>query len=512
MFWNKNNKPGWFGSKLDEYKSTLQSGDYSAISWIFCVFSENHEASKTVAAKLLRAALDKLTFDELIRVDEQMRQTTSMEWSINWRNYSLDKFFTPQMGEPERRAVIVFASFNPNGFIREQAMRLIKDYPCALPFAVLRQNDWVAQIRSAAAETADYRLAHLSDGELVKALPFADKLMRSGRANNGNTYITRIYTALTANERELLFGLDAANIRTRRICTNALLDSDNPRYDLAFGRLQYETDPFLRAHVFRRLVSTGQNMDAVVDKFLQDKYPRNRALAFQYVCCTDKNKATQAAKELLLDKSTIVREEVHFYLKKNAPDFDCRAYYKEHLIDCKAPAIYGLGETGKAEDAAEIEDYLTSDVISVARAAITTVMRLNGEKYAMVITGFLADSHAGIVKTTHNLLMKTSLPDYDRIMEIFRSTPYENTKQKCFSILLTAGKWQRLNYILEVLENSDSFMIEKAEYAINRWIWSYNRSYAVAGKDQIEKNIESIRRLGGKLSAKTQRELFFLLR
>ena len=86
MFWN--NKPGWFGSKLNDYGSALQSGDYSAIPWIFCVFAENHTASKTVAAELLCAALEKMTFDELVRIDEQMRQTTSMEWSINWRNYS----------------------------------------------------------------------------------------------------------------------------------------------------------------------------------------------------------------------------------------------------------------------------------------------------------------------------------------------------------------------------------------------------------------------------------------
>ena len=189
MFWNKNNKPSWFGSKLNEYESALQSGDYSTIPWIFCVLSENHTVAKTVAAKQLRAALDKLSFDELIRIDEQMRQTTSMEWSINWRNYSLDKFFTPEMGEPERRAVVVFASFNPNGFIRERAVRLMKDYPGTLPFTILRQNDWVSQVRSAAVETTDHRLLHLSDGELIAALPFADKLSRSGRAKGGNTYI-----------------------------------------------------------------------------------------------------------------------------------------------------------------------------------------------------------------------------------------------------------------------------------------------------------------------------------
>ena len=92
MFWNKNDKPGlvvacgncspmrpgWFGSKLNDSEIALQSGDYSAIPRIFCVFSEDHAPSKVRAAILLRDVLDRLTFDELVRIDEQIRQTTSM--------------------------------------------------------------------------------------------------------------------------------------------------------------------------------------------------------------------------------------------------------------------------------------------------------------------------------------------------------------------------------------------------------------------------------------------------
>jgi hypothetical protein len=511
VFWNKNNKPGWFGLKLNDYGTALESGDYSAIPWVFCMLAENHAAAKNKAAEFLCEALEKLTFDELVRIDEQMRQTTSMEWSIDWRNCSINSFFTPEMGEAERRAVIIFASFSPNGFIRERAVRLMKDYSGTLPFAILRQNDWVSQIRSAAVETADYRLAHLSKSELVAALPFADKLSRSGRSQSSNTYVKRIYTALTANKKELIAGLSSVNIRTRRICTNAMFNFDNPRYALAFDRLQQETDPFLRASLFRRLVSAGQNMDVVADQFLKDKYPLNRVLAFQYICSANQNKALTAAKELLLDKSASIRENARFYLNKNVQDFDCRAYYKSNLMDCTVPAIYGLGETGKSEDVAEIESYLKSDVIAVVRATMTAVMRLDGEKYAAKITEFLADNRISIVKTARNLIIKSTSPDYSKVMGIFRDTSYENTKQKCFLILLTASKWQRLIYILDVLENNVGDMTKKAEDAINRWIGSYNCSYVVATPAQIEAIAESIRRLGGRLSAKTGRQLLFLL-
>ena len=513
MFWNNKNL-GRFGKQLNNQISLLQAGDYSSISWIFCVFSETHAASKELAAKALCEALGKMTFDDLVRVDERMRQTTSMEWSINWKQFSLESFFSRKMSEPERRAVIIFASFNPNGFIRERAVRLMKDYPGTLSFAILRQNDWVQQVRTASVETTDYRLAHLSKGELLSALPFADKLGRSGRLQRQNAAIKRIFTALTMqlSEDDLLEGLKSENIRTRRLCTDALFTNEPPRFDLAFDRLKSEIDPFLRAGIFRRLMTAGQNMRLAIEQFIKDSYPQNRLLASQFIYDTDKEAALQTAIVLLLDKSAMVRENSRAYLCSQKIEFNYRTYYKSNLITKTAPAIMGLAESGNVEDTVEIEGYLKSSHIAVVRAAMTAVMRLNGAKYIPAITEFLADERSGIVKTARNLIKKTDSPDYTRIMQIFKTTQYENTKQKCFSILMSASKWQRLIYILDVLEIGGTDIEEKANDALDRWIMTYNRSYATASREQVQEISEAIIRLERKLSEKVRKNLLFLLR
>ena len=78
----RNKQVGWFGKQLEENIKALRDGDRSRISWILCVFSENHDQSKLMAAKVLRETLDSLSFDDIVRVDEQIRQTTSMEKSL----------------------------------------------------------------------------------------------------------------------------------------------------------------------------------------------------------------------------------------------------------------------------------------------------------------------------------------------------------------------------------------------------------------------------------------------
>jgi len=137
-------------------------------------------------------------------------------------------------------------------------------------------------------------------------------------------------------------------------------------------------------------------------------------------------------------------------------------------------------------------------------------MRLHSEKYAAIITGFLSDDRRGLVRTARNLIVKTVAPDYAIVTEIFRATPYVNTKQKCFSVLLTASKWQRLLFILDALEIGGDEMIEAAKIALERWMGAYNRSFIKVTPAQAQKIRESIERLGGRLSARTQRQLLFL--
>ena len=499
---------------MNEHISLLRSGDYSKIPSVFCIFAHDCNVLKTDAANALCSVLDKAAFDNLIHFDEQMRQAISMEWFINWCDYTIDDFFTTDMSVDERRAVTIFASFNPNGFIRERAVHMMKGYVGTLPFMLLRQNDWVSQVREAANETADYRLANLSEGELIAALPFADKISRSGRLQNKDLYVSRIYTTLILpeNENELFAGFNSENIRTRRICTHALLSSSIPRYDLAFDRLIYESDPYLRTKIFRWLMESNQNMDDVADRFIKDKFPHNRLLAFGYICENSQDKASQIAQKLLLDKNPIIRENARCYLKTINYDMDYRVFYKSHLMDCTVSAIYGLGETGVIDDADVIDKYLSATNISVVRAAMTAVMRLSGEKYINRITDFLLDSREGIVKTAKNLIVKTTSIDYPKVMNIFHTTLYENTKQKCFSILLTAGKWQRLIFIFHVLESSRDEIAESALANLHRWIESYNRSYVTPSVAQKEQIMESIQCLGDKLPSKLQCQLLFLIK
>jgi len=513
MFWRKKDKhPGWFGKQLEDNIKALRDGDLSRIPWILCVFAERHDQSKLIAAKVLHETLDKLSFEEVIRVDEQIRQTTSMEWSINWRELDINNFFTSLMDEQNKRAVTVFASFNPNGFIRERAVRLMRDYDGTLPYIILRQNDWVLQVRQAASAAFTYRLRRLSEGEILAALPFAEKLKWSSRGSHGE-YTDRFFEVLTAPEHltDLINGLDNKNVRTRRICVNALFGVNPPKIELAAERLTCEPEPFLRATIFRKLSDHGHSLSDAINVFLCDKYPANRMLAFQYLIGANTDCIYDVAKNLLLDKSAAIRELAQEVIKKQTPEFDFRSFYLDSLDRNTAAAIYGLGENGQSGDAVALSKYLDDVRTSVVKSTMVSLIKLDGKNYNYTITEMLNDARAGVVKTARDLVLKMSLPDYEKVKEIFSVTAYKHTKLKCLDVLFAASKWSSMIYMLEAVSDDDEDIKNKSIVAINRWLFRYNRSFALPSGKQTEKIRRIIQKLNRQLSSKIQEELLFIL-
>lgn len=505
-------KPGWFGSQLNKNIEILKCGNLNSIPWIFCVFAEKHDQSKLAAAKALCEILDILSFDDIIRIDAQMRQTTSMEWSINWRELNVKSFFTPQMSLSDYRAVTVFASFNPNGFIRESAVHMLKEYDGTLPYIILRQNDWVQQVRKAASAAFTYRLQRLSEGEIIAALPFAEKLKWSIHGSHGE-YTNQFFSVLTAPEHtsDLMSGLNNVNIRTRRICTEALFTATPPKIKLAAHRLICESEPFLRATIFRKLISLGQKMDEAIEIFLRDKYSLNRMLAFQYLIDINSDNIRETAEKLLLDKNAAIRGTAQNTIQKQTPDYDFRSFYLNNLDQYPTAAIGGLGEKGLPSDTVKIVKYLSDTRISIVKSAMASLMRLDYEEYRPVITEMLNDSRAGIVKTARNLIMKTDSPDYVKIIEIFNITAYEHTKLRCMDILFSASKWSGIIYMLEVLLVGEKQIKEKSLTAINRWLFNFNRSFTLPSAKQIADIRKLINLLREPLPSKVEKELLFVL-
>ncbi len=512
MFWD--NKIGFYGLRLNDYIIEVEKGDFTYLPWIFCVLTEDSKKQKKVAASLLNKILSTSSVDDIYKIDKLMREKTSMEWNIDWDLINLESLLTKQMTNSEKRAIYAFASFNPNGYIREKAILALAKYEDTTPFILLRCNDWVNQIRQLAFNLLPKMLNKASNEEITFTISFMEKLHRSVRCEY-NSILQIMVSSINSNNELIKQGLHSNDVRVRKFCINKLngLDIINDNYLMKY--IYNEKDCLLRKSIFRQLInSKGKIIDfrVLCNLFLEDKFPTNRSLALQYLYDNDTENVCDIAINKLMDKNTHVRALARSIVVSKNIDIDICQTYLNNLSLKPEISIYSLGEIGSKENCSLIETYLKDKSISIVRAAMISLMRLDSEKYVLYITDMLSTNQRGIVKTATILLKKNKCYNTEKIFEIQNSSTDENIKVKCASLLFLSSKWKSLIYVLKLIGSGYEELEFLCQMQINKWIFNYNRSYAILSEKEKQIIIELLNEKSQFLDDKIVKEIMFVIR
>lgn len=454
-----------YGDYLVEYIGHVEAGELSFVPWVYCALSQGTDKQKAVAAQTLAQVLAGLNADGLVAMDLRMRETTSMEWSIDWRARRIEDFFAENLSPEACRAVLVFSTFHPNGYIREQAVAALRADSKALPAVLLRCNDWVAQVRQAALES----LTHLLDIADGRRSPPPCPFWKScgGVSDAGWT----IYC---------------------------------PSFSGRFNGI-----PTCSRWGWRAGMSGPGGM-TLSRRFLGDKYPPNRVLALEYLAEHGAEDLFQQAVALLMDKSGRVRSAAREVVVQADKGFGLRQFYLNRLPVRPAVAILGLGETGNREDCRVIGNFLTHSQPAVVRAVMTALMGLDPGNWMGAVTEQLATDQPGVVKTAALLLARHRDFDQERVFAILQASRVENTKLKCAVLLFRTGKWDRLSYALTLLGGGHEKLDQACRLELMAWIHTYNRSYAALGEEQRRRILALLDEKGAYLHPAVVNQLRFL--
>ena len=485
------------GKRFEIYLQYLQEGDYRYLGNVFCALAEKINAVTEEIAKVLCECIYKMSFNEIIKVDAMMRDTSSMEWFFEWKNIKLDTLLIGNISAAERQAVLVVASFHPNGFIREHAVQMLAEYENSLPYLVLRTNDWVLQVRQATKSAIDTRLNHLSKGELITALPYFEK-MKVGKRSRNDYDVRNFYKKLSEPEQsgDLAQGLKSSNQFTRRLCLNALLGTEPLNSSRILDCLKCEKIPFIRYSIYKRLLRFDfPQRQMALDLMLQDKYPRIRKMAFEVLAKQNNEDFIETAKKMLLDKHfevrNIARNIARNIVGKIECKFDFRGFYINSIKNglFLYSAICGLGETGNKDDAFIVWEYLNHDLISVTKATMYACFQLNADEYLPIIISMLDDKRSGVLKQAYKLI-KNSISDFDAIKNMLLDAKQPYCRKRCAEILMMAPKWQQTIFILELFEDNDEKIRKITRLKLEQWLRNFNRSFTNPNKSQTIKIFE----------------------
>ncbi len=274
-------------------------------------------------------------------------------------------------------ALLELATMHPSGFVREAAMLSLsaRSGPVAIPFLLIRRNDWVEQVRSVAAEALDHCVSAGSAQHIVDALPLVFRLETCVRADHG-PFIARVQDLLNqpACADAVSAGLKSDDSRVRRACFSIALESPCiPQGELLSLGLS-DSDPIVRLMTARTAVrSAPDGIAELLDQMECDPYTAVRQVGLDARVALFPSEAASIWERHLLDRSISIRSQCQKALSSaaKAPEAVYRAEIGSGRTSRLDVALLGLSETGGAEDAALTSRYLSHDLPRARAAAVS---------------------------------------------------------------------------------------------------------------------------------------------
>jgi HEAT repeat protein len=341
------------------------------------------------------------------------------------------------------------ASLHASGWVREAAAERLSACldELAVPFLLLRCNDWVAEVRAAARAGVEAHLARAGAGPFVPWLPLVDRLGH-GRRNDLSTLVAAITGVLTgpAGSAALQAGCRHASRAVRRCCIALALEARVLDLVPIVRRGLADRDTLIKAMVAGRAAAVlpWEALEPMLPGMLRGGTPPVRAAAIDALG-SRQGAATRAMLEpLLLDRHRHVRAAARRHLQ-GIPGLDLRALYRDALAGASGPmllgALGGLAEVGAPGDAALAVPFLGHQRASVRAAAVLVLGALDPVAHREALVAALSDPSARVSWKALSFLVQGPPLDGDRLFALARQASHAHTWLAALALARTHDYW-----------------------------------------------------------------------
>lgn len=434
-----------------------KNGNRSYLGVLQRVFAFSDEKQLQVEASAIdEEILSNITVKELIWLSENFR---SWRWDFYvpdmayWDiDFGRENFLHLSDGQYE--ALLKFGTFLSNGYSRQWCVELLGHTEGALPFLILRMNDWVLPVRERAFDVARQRVNECTIQELFFALPMLEKVTYSGRRDADRLHDLQeqmermIRQKLRMAADEELDGICRYEISVR----NAVYRFVNQNKVLERGQMERLLSAE-KAGYGKRLLILGIFQHYGWDGEKAEEYLASKSAIVRYHVLLyryEREKSAWAGLEkMLLDSSKRIRENAAYILVKRK-GMDVASYYLQELkYHVSKTVLLGIGENGTKQEIAAVLPFLENTDEQICKAALIAYGNLAEESGEAVYWRFLSGESPVLARQAYRLIQKyrisySALSLYNGFMQ----SRERDSAEFFLKLLLCALPWQRLPYLL----------------------------------------------------------------
>jgi HEAT repeat protein len=413
-------------------------------------------------------------------------------------------------------------SSHASGFKRENAVRRLAmlGKPIAIPYLIVRVNDWVPQVRAAALDALS-RLLGTGNGEaFVDSLPAIMHLQTCMRDNHAELVrAVQDFLLREENVHHLVAGMHSRDAQVARLATRLLVERKRMSATVLITAGLSHKDIVVRSTVVNLLAGLEEPaFTAAVAMALRDPYMPVRREAFQQLLARDVVAGLRVARDMLFDRSPSIREiAVRRLLDAGEP---VEQIYAGALVDGAGRVtvvtcvLWSWAFMNSRAHSKQARQLLCAPFPAVRRSALQTVTKLLGNDARPHLEAALADASPAVCKEAARLLIKTAgRPSAARLVSIARESGLRHVAIACCRVARQASKWDWLRFILSAYGAVDSIVSWETLYTeIDAWDRKFNCSSAQPDRDSMQEIVSALRVCAVKLPEDQLRLLKFTLR
>lgn len=438
--------------QIEDWIEKLNAGDITGLKTVYSAFAENDADMIRRAGEAVSGQLRGLRRSSLLKLCEQFRDFTSLEWTIDWAEVSLD-MVKKELPEEAYRYVLILGSFHPNGYFREKCIYEMAEYDRMLFWLFFRVNDWVRDIRTAACGVLEVYLQSVCAEELFDSMPAFERLQDCRRRSEEQ--MDKLWKQIEARMSLAWKETDIIRIplmepAVRKALYEVLIRSGALTFQEMDVILQQEKQSCLKRILIKGIFA---HPDCTVNRaecYLTDSSAviRRRAVEFKY---EHLKTCWPGLEKMLLDSSRGVREYAVYILERHC-SFDIREYYLEHLGDDKPEyAILGLAEFSRKGNVTELMKCLERPEKKVLKCTLLGLGYQEDFTDEDFLWHYLLDNRNDISKAAYlSILKRNFYPGAVKLYDAYIKAGEEHQKRYLLNLLLRESSWNRLPYLVRM--------------------------------------------------------------
>ncbi|HVU26317.1 MAG TPA: HEAT repeat domain-containing protein [Verrucomicrobiae bacterium] len=459
-------------------------------SW-WCRFFESSDAEE------IHQIISELSPLDLATLDQRVREswTTYRYYNLqNWQNLrpsdvgrlAQSKFATSLVG---------LASFHFSGYVREAAVAelALQRTGKELPFLLIRLNDWVSQVRDAAARAVRVRIEPTYAVHFLANISLVLRLRICGRVEK--KFVDDICDLLKRAECKdiLQAGTTSKDKAVRRISFQLAAEAEPSTRAAIIRAAMTDPDAVARSWAARHFLPAVSldELPEVIEPMLKDRFMPVRRDALWYAAAKRPDIAKQPLRAALLDNHISMRETARQFLAV-AEVKDAAGFYADAIANGsdkqRFAAICGLGETGKAADVPLVMPFLNSPLTKIRRAATYAIGKLNLEGQLERLVGVLSDAKPSVsreaLKALQSKARYIALVDLENL---FVNAADFHVRRNTLTLILHTDKWKKVPVLLKACADKDERIAKQAAKALRAWSINYNSSFAEPTRDDFQR-------------------------